>query len=132
MVENEEFRHIVRIASKDLNGNLPIYRALTKVKGIGIRMAKNVAIVFEKENGIKHDSKLGVLSEEQASAIVDITRKIFYPERNYRSIINGCVKNGVIEDSEKEKLYDFFKKHEVDVKRQDAVLVLGKIKELLN
>ncbi len=76
--------------------------------------------------------EMGVLTKEQASSIVDITRKIFYPERNYRSIINGCVKNGVIGNSEKEKMLDFFKVHEVDLKRQDAILVLEKIKELLN
>ncbi len=71
-----------------------------------------------------------ILTKEQASFVVDITRKIFYPERNYRNIINECVKKGIIADSEKEKLFDFFKKHEVDVKRKDAVLVLEKIKEL--
>jgi hypothetical protein len=74
---------------------------------------------------------MGVLTEEQASAVVDITRKIFYPERNYRDIINECAKSGVIEDSEKEKLLGFFKTHEVDVKRQDAVQVLERIKELI-
>ena len=75
---------------------------------------------------------MGFLTKEQASAVVDITRKIFYPERNYRSIINECVKNGVFEDSEKEKKLDFFKVHEVDVKRKDEVILLEKIKELLN
>ncbi|MDP2846273.1 MAG: TfuA-related McrA-glycine thioamidation protein [Candidatus Methanoperedens sp.] len=75
---------------------------------------------------------MGVLTKEQASAVVDTTRKIFYPERNYWNIVNECVKNGVIEDSDKEKLLGFFRAHEVDLKRQDAVLVLGKIKELLN
>lgn len=74
---------------------------------------------------------MGVLTEEQASAIVDITRKIFYPERNYMDILSECVKKGVIADSEREKLFDFFKKNEVDVKRRDAVLVLEKIKELI-
>ncbi len=74
----------------------------------------------------------GILTDEQASAVVDITRKIFYPERNYWNILNECVKNRVIADSEKERLLEFFRKHEVDVKRQDAVLVLEKIKELLN
>ncbi len=75
---------------------------------------------------------MGILTKEQASAVVDTTRKIFYPERNYWNILNECVKNRVIADSEKERLLEFFRKHEVDVKRQDAVLVLEKIKELLN
>ncbi len=75
--------------------------------------------------------EMGVFTKEQASAVVDTTRKIFYPERNYRSIIHECVKSGVIGDSEKNKLLEFLKRHEVDVKRQDAILVLEKIKELL-
>lgn len=79
---------------------------------------------------VKRALEMGILTEEQASAVVDITKKIFYPERNYRNIISACAKNRVIPDSEKEKLFDFFKKHEVDVKRQDAILVLLKIKEL--
>ncbi len=80
---------------------------------------------------VKKAKEMGVLTEGQASSVVEITRKIFYPERNYRSIIHECVKNGFIGDSEKNKLLEFFKVHEVDVKRQDAVLVLEKIKELL-
>lgn len=74
----------------------------------------------------------GILTEEQASAVVDITRKIFYPERNYRNILNECVITKIIADSEREKLLEFFKEHEVELKRKDAVLVLEKIKELLN
>jgi len=43
---------------------LPIYRALSKIKGVGIRMAKTMALSFEKESGIAHTTKLGTLSEE--------------------------------------------------------------------
>lgn len=75
--------------------------------------------------------EMGVLTKEQVSTVVDTTRKIFYPERNYRSIINECVKKGIIAGGDEEKLLDFFKNNEVDVKRQDAVLVLLKIKELI-
>lgn len=81
---------------------------------------------------IEQAEAMGVLTKEQASAVVETTRKIFYPDRNYRNIVNECVKNGVIGDSEKEILLGFFKAHEVDLKRQDAILVLGKIKEILN
>jgi len=72
MGEKEEFRHIVRIASKDLNGNLPVYRALAKIKGVGIRMAKNIAIVFEKEAKVPYMSKLGNLPEELDQKLEDI------------------------------------------------------------
>ncbi|HEY9206071.1 MAG TPA: TfuA-related McrA-glycine thioamidation protein [Candidatus Methanoperedens sp.] len=73
----------------------------------------------------------GILTEEQARTIVEISRKIFYPDRNYRKIITESMKNGIIPESEKEKLLDFFKNHEVDVKREDAVLVLKMIKEMM-
>jgi len=72
MAEKTDFRHIVRIASKDLNGNLPVYRALTKIKGVGIRMAKNIAVVFEKETGITYNSKLGAMPEEMDKKLEDI------------------------------------------------------------
>lgn len=75
-----------------------------------------------------HDA--GILTGEQAASIIGIARKIFYPERSYQNIITGSLKEGIIEDSDKEKLLDFFKRHEVDVKREDAVLVLEKIKEI--
>ncbi|MDP2974275.1 MAG: 30S ribosomal protein S13 [Candidatus Diapherotrites archaeon] len=57
-------RYIVRISAKDLNGNLPIYRALASIRGIGLRMARNMAITFEQETKIPFDSRLGKLSEE--------------------------------------------------------------------
>lgn len=79
---------------------------------------------------VKAMQEAGVLSEEQAASIVDITRKIFYPDRNYRNIVNECVKKGVIGEAKKEELLDQLKKYEVDVKREDAVLVLERIREL--
>lgn len=74
----------------------------------------------------------GILTEGQAAAVIESARKMFYPERNYQNIVAASVKAGTITDSEKVKLLGFFKEHEVDVKRQDAVLVLETIKELLN
>lgn len=68
-----EIRYIVRIANKDLNGGTPIYRALTGIKGIGIRMARMIAYQFQKEHGIAYNLPLGQLPENmdaQLEAIV--------------------------------------------------------------
>ncbi len=65
-------RYIVRIATKDLNGNLPIYRALEKIKGVGPRMAKNIAIAFERETKVPFYSKLGLLPEELDKKLEEI------------------------------------------------------------
>ncbi|VVB88010.1 TfuA-like protein [uncultured archaeon] len=73
---------------------------------------------------------MGIMSGEQVSGILDITRKIFYPDRNYRDIVMESVKRGIIGEGKKEELLDFFKEHEIDVKREDAILVLEKVNEL--
>ncbi len=67
-----ELRYIVRIASKDLNGNLPIYRALTGIKGIGIRMGRIMAYQFQKENQVAYDTPLGKMDESLDSKLEDI------------------------------------------------------------
>lgn len=74
----EEIRYIVRIAGKDLDGNLPIFMALTGIKGIGMRMSRILSYVFEKENGIKFDSKIGNLTEEQDKKLEEI---VLHPEK---------------------------------------------------
>ncbi len=68
----EDIRYIVRIAGKDLDGKLPIERALQSIKGLGIRAAKNVAIVFEKETGKSKSTRLGKLEEEFDKKLEDI------------------------------------------------------------
>lgn len=70
--KKEDIRYIVRIAGKDLNGNLPIYRALTGIKGISHRTAMNIALTFEKKEGIAYDSKLGKIDEEKSKVLEDI------------------------------------------------------------
>jgi small subunit ribosomal protein S13 len=38
-VAEEEFRYIVRVAGSDLDGKKKVEYGLTKIKGIGLRMA---------------------------------------------------------------------------------------------
>ncbi len=72
-----------------------------------------------------------LLEHEIADSMLDIVRKLFYPDRNYRNIVSGCMKKGIISDKDQGKLLDLLLEHEVDVKREDAVLVLEKIKGLI-
>ena len=67
-----ETRYIVRIASKDLNGTIPIYRALTGIKGIGIRMARMIAYQFQKEHQITITTRLGDLAEDMDMKLEEI------------------------------------------------------------
>ncbi|MEM2210322.1 MAG: 30S ribosomal protein S13 [Nitrososphaerales archaeon] len=62
---SSEFRHIVRIAGKDLDGTKKVVAALADIKGIGQNLAHAIL------NALKIDSKLrlGSLSEAQISEI---------------------------------------------------------------
>jgi len=73
----------------------------------------------------------GLLEHEIADSILDIARKLFYPDRNYQNIVSECMKKGIISDPDQGKLLDLLLEHDVDVKREDAVRVLEKIKGLI-
>ena len=81
---------------------------------------------------VKAATETGILNQDLAEAIINTARKMFYPDRNYRNIIKECASKGIIKEEETKNLLDILKKYEVDMKRQDAILVLLKIKELSN
>lgn len=66
----EEFRHITRIANTDLDGTIKVVYALTKIKGIGIRMAN---VIIEK-SGIDPDTRLGLVPESKLDKIEEIIK----------------------------------------------------------
>ena len=67
-----EFKHIVRLAGSDLEGSRKVVYALTKIKGINIRLAE--AIV--KKVNIPQDKRLGFLSESEIRRIEDAISNI--------------------------------------------------------
>lgn len=72
----------------------------------------------------------GVLTDVVASSLISLTRKMFYPDRSYTGILKLGVEAGILSNEQKEKLSGFIREHEVDVKKQDAVLVLEKVGEI--
>lgn len=56
----EGFKHIVRIADTDLDGNKSVIHALTGIKGIGLRLSRSIV----NHLGIEGTEKLGKLSDE--------------------------------------------------------------------
>ena len=76
-VQNEtqpkkEIELIVRIAGVDLDGNKSIVRGLTKIKGIGIRAAKNVSVAFTKATNVFYSEKIGNLNPSQIKKLEEI------------------------------------------------------------
>jgi small subunit ribosomal protein S13 len=78
-MENKEFRYIVRIVNKDLNGQHSIQRALHNIKGIGKRMAHIIAAAFEKKTGIPPQTRLGEIPEGKDKELEEI---ILHPSQH--------------------------------------------------
>ncbi len=65
MSGNQEFRHLVRIAGRDLEGSKKLIAALSDLRGVG----NNFASVVISRQGLDPRSRLGTLSEEQIREI---------------------------------------------------------------
>jgi small subunit ribosomal protein S13 len=68
----QELRLIVRISGRDLNGDKPIYRAITAIKGVSHRYGTVIAKIFENETGVKHDQLLGNIPEDHDKKLEEI------------------------------------------------------------
>ncbi len=74
----DDFRLIVRVTGIDVDGKKPVGRALTKIKGVGVRMGKMIGIAFEKATGIPDSRKIGLLSEEESKKLEEF---VLHPEK---------------------------------------------------
>ena len=61
----EEFKHMVRIARKDVDGNKPIVNALADVRGVGIALSGAIS----SSMGLDLNQKIGYLSDSQINEI---------------------------------------------------------------
>ena len=69
MEEKKEVKEVVHLFGTDINGNLPLHRALTKIKGIGINLSKVFARVISAELNVDENTKIGQFSDEQLKFI---------------------------------------------------------------
>ena len=67
--EKENFRGIVRIAGKDVSGEMNLKRALLRVTGIGHTMANTAAAAIQKDLGINPLTQVGEYTDEQIEKI---------------------------------------------------------------
>ncbi|MGB9135359.1 MAG: 30S ribosomal protein S13, partial [Candidatus Bathyarchaeia archaeon] len=65
---SKEFRHITRIAEKDLNGTQKVAPALSRVKGIGVSLADSIV----RKAGVNPETRLGFLSEQEIEKLEDV------------------------------------------------------------
>jgi small subunit ribosomal protein S13 len=81
--KNAEFRGIIRIAGKDMKGDLPLAKALTRIKGVGINLADSIADIAIAELKVDKNEQVGNLTDaqiEQLEKIVHNPEKYGIPE----------------------------------------------------
>lgn len=72
--ENPNFRGIVRIVGKDLDGHFNIYKALLRVRGIGATLARTLEKVIVRELKVARTTRVGDLTEEQIERLDEIVK----------------------------------------------------------
>ncbi|MBI5227815.1 30S ribosomal protein S13 [Candidatus Micrarchaeota archaeon] len=76
--ERENFRGIVRIAGKDMKGEVPLRMALLRVRGIGHTLSVSVSNIINEELSIDPYKEVGELSEEQIEKIDHILQTVHH------------------------------------------------------
>ncbi len=66
----EDFKHMIRIARKDIDGNKTIENALADVKGVGKALSRAIGIVMD----LDLSKKIGYLSDDEVAKIEDNIR----------------------------------------------------------
>jgi hypothetical protein len=80
---------------------------------------------------LKAANSAGIIDEEQCRLITRLAKNTHYTERSYFGISRTAEKEGIIPKEKAESLLQFCKENECDIKREDAILVLEKIKEII-
>lgn len=72
MAETEEFKHLVRIASTDLDGKKRVPYGLAKIAGIGLRTSEVICEIA----GVDPNKKVGYLTEEESEKLSKLAESL--------------------------------------------------------
>jgi len=67
--QKSEFR-VVRILSKDIEGKMPIYPGLTKIKGVNWTLSNAACVIL----GIDKTKKIGALTDEEIETVTNFLK----------------------------------------------------------
>lgn len=90
----------------------------------------SVALVNIRET-LKAAFSAGIISEKEYKDLLELAINTYYPDRSYLGLTKEGTKKCLIPEEKGKKLFEFCTKNEVDVKRQDAILVLETVKKLI-
>lgn len=72
--ESKDFRGIIRIMGRDLQGHLKLRNALRKIRGVGHNLGVSLLKIISKETGISPDFEVGDLNDDQIAKIEDVLK----------------------------------------------------------
>lgn len=67
---SQEYKHIVRVASADIDGQENLLQGLTKIKGVGLRLSKTIINQLE----LDPSQRLGYIADEVIAGIEQIIK----------------------------------------------------------
>ena len=75
--------------------------------------------------------KSSIINNDELRRISELAKSTHYTERSYFGITRQALREGIIPEDKASKLLKFCTENESDLKREDALLVLEKIKQIL-
>lgn len=72
-----------------------------------------------------------IVSEKEHEGLLELAINTYYPDRSYLGLTKEGAKKRLISEEKRKKLLDFCINSEIDIKRQDAILVLETVKKLV-
>jgi len=74
----------------------------------------------------------GIITSVVCQELINIAKKTQYGQRSYLGTVRNGIKAGLFSEDVGTKLLDYCRNQETDVKKEDAIMVLNKIKEIAN
>jgi hypothetical protein len=131
----------LRASELDIYGMEGIGRIYEQYKNGELVSDDEVALLFEPESleplseplvnmryNLERAEERGIITNEVKEKIVDIARALYYPERVYERILSDA--KGVVDQKMLEQLKTFLRAEKSDLKREDAIAALKRIKEM--
>jgi len=131
----------LRASELDVYGMEGVGRIYEQYKNGELVSDDEVALLFEPESlkplseplvNIRHNldcaEERGIITTGVKVKLVDIARSLYYPERVYERILSDA--EGKVDRETFEQLKTFLREEKRDLKREDAIAALKRIKEI--
>ncbi|MGB9927440.1 MAG: TfuA-related McrA-glycine thioamidation protein [Methanosarcina sp.] len=71
-----------------------------------------------------------IINKQEYESLLELAINTYYPDRSYLGLVKEGAKKGLLPEEKVKNVLDFCINNQVDVKREDAILVLETVKKL--